>query len=888
MTGAKARSKSTDESVKKLKAQLQSYMISNDSRIDELGNKIDKLLEKMIAPQGGILGSAPAEGMQIMGSGSRTLAGENGEPLFGRSQGNFSHSKWEIPYFEGVDPCAWLRKCESKGIVRWANFTAEICNRFEGATNSKLNLIGEFKNIEQKGTVNEYLEQFEDLKAWVLIRNPTIPEDFFLEFFIEGLKEEIRHSVKLLEPYSFSKVVEKARHQENMIEFLNKKEKAQRNRGLTTNYSAQTIKAPNSSEAIETGEAGIEETEPYLQEEEVVDEAISLNALSGTEVPNTIKLRGESKKNSMSILLDSGSTHSFLDMETAKEMGCAIKETSPMRVTVANGNHVMSYHTCPTFKWKIQGVEFEDSVRLIRLGGNEMILGGDWMKKHNPILLDFIEYKVEVTHKGKIVELKWIYSQGELKGMSAYGVKQLLKKGKTVWAHLFTISATEEQKEGEIPAEISTLLHQYVDVFAEPTSLPPKRNHDHHIPLKADEIQSVSGHTGINFFKKNKIEKQVNEMLHNGLIQPSHSPFSSPVLLVKKKDGSWRFCIDYRELNNMTIKDKFPIPLVEDLMDELCGSSVYSKIDLRAGYHQIRMGESDIYKTAFRTHLGHYEFRVMPFGLTNAPATFQSLMNHVFQPYLRKFILVFFYDILVYSPSMSTHVIHLTKVLEVLRTEQLFAKLSKCSLGQLKVDYLGHIITREGVSTDPSKIEAMSKRPIPNSIKALRGFLGLTGYYRRFIKSYGIISKPLTNLLRKNAFQLNLEAEQAFFQLKKAMTTAPEGRPIAFFSKTLAPRHMGLSTYEKEYMAVLSVVDRWRHYLQGSYFIIKTDHHSLKYLLEQRVTTALQQKGLTKLLGLDYEIQYKRGAENKVADALSRRQEEESELCAVSTVDLHG
>ncbi|XP_016495999.2 putative mitochondrial protein AtMg00860 [Nicotiana tabacum] len=216
---------------------------------------------------------------------------------------------------------------------------------------------------------------------------------------------------------------------------------------------------------------------------------------------------------------------------------------------------------------------------------------------------------------------------------------------------------------------------------------------------------------------------------------------------------------------------------------------------------------------------------------------------------------------------MEDHVLHLRKVLSILRKEQLFAKLSNCSFGQPKVEYLGHIISGEGVSTNPSKIEAMANWPTPKSVKDLKGFLGLTDYYRRFVKSYGVISRPLTNLLKKNGFHWDVDSEAAFQALKEAMTTAhvlaladfnkyfvvetdacssrmgailmQQGKLIAFFSKALAPRHMGLSTYEKEYMVVLSAVDKWRHYLQGDHFIIRTDHQSLKYLLEQRITTAL-------------------------------------------------
>ena len=250
-------------------------------------------------------------------------------------------------------------------------------------------------------------------------------------------------------------------------------------------------------------------------------------------------------------------------------------------------------------------------------------------------------------------------------------------------------------------------------------------------------------------------------------------PFSLPVLLVKKKDRNWRFCTDYRVLNTATVKYRFLIPTIEDMLDELYGASYFTKLDLRAGYHQVRVNPQDVHKTAFRTHNGHYEYLVMPFGLCNAPSTFQAIMNSIFRHHLRQFILVFFYDILIYSSTWDQHLVHVQQTFEILRQNHFYVKESKCAFGQQELEYLGHIITNHGVKVDDSKIAAMVAWSQPTNILDLRGFLGLTGYYRKFVQNYGVIAQPLTNLLKKNQFQWNDAAEAAFLALKRAMTTTP-------------------------------------------------------------------------------------------------------------------
>jgi hypothetical protein len=296
------------------------------------------------------------------------------------------------------------------------------------------------------------------------------------------------------------------------------------------------------------------------------------------------------------------------------------------------------------------------------------------------------------------------------------------------------------------------LLNSFTDVFAEPTGLPPQRGRDHAIVLKPGTSPVAVWPYRYPTAHKDEAERQCAAMIEQGIVHCSDSSFLSPVLLVKKADGAWRFCSDYRALNALTIKDVFPIPVVDELLDELHGARLFTKLDLRSGYHQVRMRPEDVHKTAFRTHDNLYEFLVMPFGLCNAPVTFQALMNDVLRSFLRRFVLVFFDDILIYSKTWADHLRHLRVVLSTLWRHRLFIKCSKWAFGVDSVAYLGHVISAAGVAMDPAKVQAIRAWPQPRSARAVRGFHGLAGYYRKFIHNYGTVAATLTALLKKDGF----------------------------------------------------------------------------------------------------------------------------------------
>ena len=409
-----------------------------------------------------------------------------------------------------------------------------------------------------------------------------------------------------------------------------------------------------------------------------------------------------------------------------------------------------------------------------------------------------------------------------------------------------------------------------------------------------------------------EVKRQVTELLQKQLIEPSTSEYGSPILFVQKKDGTLRMVIDYRALN---ITNRYPpLPRIDDLYDKLQGSQYFTSLDAASGFHQILLKESDRPKTAFRTPFGHYQFRVLPFGLINAPATFRTVMNKVFSPPtfnadgslnneadLADFVLVFIDDILIFSKTAADHIRHIRAVLSVLRREQLLIKMSKCVWGQTELPYLGHIVSKDGIKTDPKKVQSVVDWPQPNNVTEIQQFLGMTNYFNKYLQGYANQSVPLTDLLHKDtAFNWSAACAEAFAGLKQALTTAPclalpetginapmfnlvcdasgyglgavlmqTGRPVAFWSRKMTPAEQNYHITEQELLAVMEALKVFRCYLDGIEFNIVTDHKPNTFLDSQPTLYRRQARWIEELQRYNFNWVYEPGRTN-VADPLSR------------------
>jgi transposase InsO family protein len=452
------------------------------------------------------------------------------------------------------------------------------------------------------------------------------------------------------------------------------------------------------------------------------------------------------------------------------------------------------------------------------------------------------------------------------------------------------------------------LLAEYRDVFPDklPPGLPPVRGGvEHTIELLPDSKPPNRATYRQSAAELEELKKQLDEMLEQGFIRPSQSPFGAPVIFVKKKDGTLRLCVDYRALNSITVRNVYPLPLLDEMFDRLQGAKYFSKIDLRTGFYQIPIAERDVHKTAFRSRFGLYEYRVLPMGLTNAPATFMHLMNKTFADYIDKFVQTFLDDILIYSTTLSDHEQHVRHVLDRLRKEKLYAKASKCEFFRHEVEFLGHRVSADGISVCADKVQSVREWPALSKVADVRSFLGLCGFYRRFVKGFSTIALPLTNLLKNDAaFVWGPEQQQAFDALKQALTSAPllavadpklpyrldvdasdyaiggvlqqdQGnglQPVAFYSRKLKAAELNYEVHDKEMLGVILSLKHWRAYVHNNQTLaIKTDHDTLKSFMTQERLTG--RKGRWQEVVAEYKmhITHVPGRENVVPDALSRR-----------------
>ncbi|KAL1213521.1 RNA-directed DNA polymerase-like protein [Cardamine amara subsp. amara] len=619
-----------------------------------------------------------------------------------------------------------------------------------------------------------------------------------------------------------------------------------------------------------------------------------------------------------SLIIDGGSCTNVASKYLVDKLGIPkTKHPRPYRLKWLNDDTELKISEQVTIPFSIGKYADQVVCDVVPIQAGHLLLGRPW------------QFDKEALHNGRTNHYTFSqnnkkHSLAPLTPQETFEMQQTMSKGKklsktnlyiTPITVLKSLELKEEvllmifkeglfsgQEEQELPPAVLELLNRFSNVFPEeiPPGLPPTRGIEQQIDLVPGAPLPNRAAYRVNLEEAKELEKQVQDLMSKGYIRESLSPCVVPVLLVPKKDGTWRMCVDCRAINNITVKYRHPIPRLDDMLDELHGATIFSKIDLRSGYHQVRMKEGDEWKTAFKTKRGLYEWLVMPFGLTNAPSTFMRLMNHVLRANICKFVVVYFDDILIYSSNLADHLNHLEQVLETLKAENLYANLKKCTFCTDQVVFLGFVVSSQGLKVDEEKIKAIQDWPTPTTIGHVRSFHGLASFYRRFVKDFSTIAAPLTSVIKKNVeFKWGPAQDEAFAKLKDSLTHAPVlvlpnfdktfeiecdafgtgigavliqgGKPVAYFSEKLSGASLNYPVYDKELYALVRSLETWQHYLLSKEFVIHTDHEMLKHLRGQTTLKKRHAKWLEFVETFPYVIKYKKGKENILADALSRR-----------------
>ncbi|XP_057846650.2 uncharacterized protein LOC131056314 [Cryptomeria japonica] len=764
--------------------------------------------------------------------------------------------KFTMLHLDGVAHEWWYHGLVTLGhrsITTYDEFTTRLIERFE-KKDPEIH-FRELAQLKQYGTIDAYIVEFQRLSVMVT----GITERRLVILFSEGLTEPLKGWIKAFDPPTLQEAMKKARNMEwaaPKAKFQSNSPFQKRDKGKrpqhrpplrpqhkefkhhnphVTRLDPETLNelrrkglcfrcrekwsqdhvcpkgvkfnqieyysASESSSNFSDQQFDFEESEVERAPEEFGDEKESggvLAQLSSFQRNESFKVQGMIKGQRIVALIDTGATHNFIDEVVVAKKGLQTEEFEGFKVMVADGFHISCTKKILNLKMQLGNYEVKDDFYVVHIGDTDVVLGIQWLRSLGEISLNLQTMELKFQSDGKKIVLRGM-SNGGPRVVSFKRMARLICHDQAEWvAECMILPASPVETKRDHPPDVQSLLTKKSKVFADlPPGPPPERGSEHIIELKEGAKPVITTPYRYPKRQKDEIEKNIQELLEMGFIRPSKSPFASVVVLVKKKD-------------------------------------------------------------------------VMPFGLNNAPATFQSCMNRIFQNQLRRFVLIFFDDILIYNKTWEDHLKHLEEVLSILESESLFAKASKCEFGMEELLYLGHIISAEGVKVDPEKIKAVVEWPPPENLTQLKGFLGLCGFYRRFVKGYSQNAAPLTDLTKKGAFCWSEKAQIIFDKFKKIMSSCPvlaipdfskpfelrcdasgEGvgavlmqdkHPIVFESRKLRGVERTYSIYDKEMLAIMHALAKFRQYLVGNKFVVKTDHNRLKHFMHQKDLNERQQK----------------------------------------------
>src|SRR3984893_11168365 len=633
------------------------------------------------------------------------------------------------------------------------------------------------------------------------------------------------------------------------------------------------------------------------------------------------------------ILIDSGDKMShisstFVNAHQLSTATCAIATV----LVMADGHKQVVDRIMPNAELQLRDNTEGIDMLVMDMTHYDAILGMNWHYAHYPVTYDY--GTVAYTHHGNTHVLKRddnAYQSIKSKYfVSAVALSRMIRprriraaggvEGDRPSIQLYamyevsSVNAKHADSSQSDEEYRSYFMKHYACVCGDPPiELPPEREFDHHIELLPGSEPIAKPAYRESAVHNDELRRQLDELLKAGYIRPSNSEFASPILFVKKADGTLRMCIDYRGLNKITKQNKYPLPHTDDLIERLKDANHLTKLDLRSGYHQLRMADDSIDKTAFITRYGLYEFLVMPFGLCNAPSTFTRMMNDILRPLIDACVIVFLDDILIYSPTIEQHYKDVSAVFDLLKGNKLYVKMGKCEFFKDELEFLGHIVGKGSVKMCPDKLDAIRIWPVPTNVHELRSFLGMCGYYRKFVKGFSDIAAPLFDLTKNDQLDYiwKEEHQQSFEQLRDALLTGPvlklpdhkkdwimycdasgksiggvlaqhddkgDLRPVLFMSHKLGGAELNWPVHDKEMYAIVYMFKLCRMYVQGKHVTVYTDHRALQHFMTQPSLSPRQTRWMEYLASYDWTILYKEGKYNVVADALSRRPSESNRM----------